>query len=116
MDDPFPEEVRITDPDTGGAKGQKPVQYSTLCWQALDELAKVGSFGSRKYAKFNYLLGYKWSLSHDAAMRHLSQWAQGKDRDEDGLMHAACAAWHCLTLVSFTLLSLGTDDRWRRPK
>jgi hypothetical protein len=105
-------EVRVTDPDTGGAKGQKPAQLGAIDPVALLALARVGGMGADKYDRFNYLNGYKWSLSFDAALRHTMLAAAGEDFDEEsGLPHAAHAAWNLMTLTSFLLRKVGTDDR-----
>ena len=108
---PSGEEVRITS-ETGGQKGSKPAQLSTVDPLALLELAKVSGFGARKYESFNYLRGYDWRLSADAAFRHLLACLSGEDRDpESGFLHAAHFAWHGLALTSFALRGIGTDDR-----
>lgn len=105
-------EVRITSA-TGGEKGQKPQQIGTIDPAALLGLAEVSGFGATKYAAYNYLKGYDWSLSYDAAQRHLMQFWAGQDHDdESGLAHVLHAAWHCLAMASFLARDLGTDDRY----
>lgn len=105
------EETRITS-ETGGQKGSKPQQLSTLDPVALLHLSEVSGFGASKYAAFNFLRGYDWSLSVDAASRHLMSFWAGEDRDpESGLLHTAHLAWHGLALTSFQLRELGTDNR-----
>jgi hypothetical protein len=108
------EEVRITSA-TGGEKGQKPAQMSTVDAVALLKLAEVGGYGGRKYEPHNYLRGYAWSLSLDALFRHILAFESGEDFDpESGLPHVTHAAWHCLALTSFMVRGLGTDDRFRQ--
>ncbi|MGL4178310.1 MAG: dATP/dGTP diphosphohydrolase domain-containing protein [Dermatophilaceae bacterium] len=108
---PSPPEELVTSP-TGGQKGRKPAQHGSLDPVALTTLAEVSGFGTRKYARHNYLRGYDWSLSYDALHRHLNAFWSGEDRDpESGLAHAAHAAWHALALVSFLERGIGTDDR-----
>lgn len=105
-------ECRVVDASTGGEKGVKPEAYALIPDEALDELARVYGFGAEKYAPYNWLRGYAWSLSVSALKRHLSQWCQGIDRDEEtGCHHLIHAAWHCLTLFVFQRRGLGTDDR-----
>jgi len=106
------DEVRITDPITGGEKGQKLAQLGAIHPTALLELGKVAGYGASKYARYNFLKGYRWSLSYDALQRHVHAFWAGEDTDpESGLAHLAHAAWHCLTLLTFSLFRLGTDDR-----
>jgi len=108
------EEVRVTSA-TGGQKGQKPAQLSTVDAVALLKLAEVGGYGGRKYEPHNYLRGYAWSLSLDALFRHILAFESGEDLDpESGLPHVTHAAWHCLALTSFMVRNIGTDDRFRQ--
>lgn len=121
-DPPIPSgEVRVVDPKTGGAKGTKLARFDLLPYDALWELAEHYGRGARKYAERNWELGYPWSLSFAAAMRHLTMWWDGVNidddpslLDEDGIprsLHITAAAWHVLNLVAFTLRHAGTDDR-----
>jgi hypothetical protein len=108
------DEERVTS-ETGGQKGRKPEQISTVDPLALLKLAEVSGFGAQKYEAFNYLRGYDWALSYDAAQRHLMQFWLGEDHDrESGLLHPLHAAWHCLALGSFQMRGLGTDSRFRQ--
>jgi Domain of unknown function (DUF5664)/Domain of unknown function (DUF4406) len=105
-------EVRVTDPLTGGQKGSKPAQLGSIDPVALLALARVGGMGAEKYERGNYLKGYKWSLSTDAADRHLLLFEAGENLDRDsGIPHTAHAAWNLLALTSYVLRGLGTDDR-----
>lgn len=95
-------EVRVTDPETGGQKGQKPEQYSLLPVQALAQVARVYSYGAEKYDRNNWRKGYAWHLSYDAMQRHLHAFWGGEDLDpESGLPHLAHAMFHALTLLTF---------------
>ena len=106
-------ELRVTDPVTGGQKGQKQAQLGGLDPMALWEVARIAGYGAEKYERYNFVKGYSWSLSYDAMQRHLMQFWNGQDYDEEsGLPHAAHAAWHALTLLTFMLREKGTDDRF----
>jgi hypothetical protein len=105
-------EVRVTDPNTGGQKGAKLAELGALDPNALMRVAEVAGFGSLKYERFNFLKGYRWSLSYDAMQRHLHAYWGGQYLDaESGLPHLAHAAWHCLALMAFMERERGTDDR-----
>lgn len=106
------EETRVTDPTTGAQKGSKICQIGGTDPLASIEVGKVAGFGAKKYARYNFMKGYAWSLSYDALQRHLHAFWSGEDKDEEsGLYHLAHAAWHCLALLSFLLRKRGTDDR-----
>ena len=105
-------ETRITDPLTGGQKGQKPQAYDLIPPDALDALASVYGWGAGKYADRNWERGYRWGLSFAALMRHAWAFWQGEELDqESGLPHMAHAAWHCFVLLSFAARGIGTDSR-----
>ena len=106
-------ETRTIDPKTGGEKGSKPCQLGAIDPLSLWEVGNIAGFGNKKYERYNFAKGYKWSLSYDALQRHLMLFWSGEDKDkESGLLHIAHAAWHCLTLLTFYLRSKGTDDRF----
>lgn len=110
-------ETRIVDPETGGAKGQKDCRMGALDPVALEQMGLVAGMGEEKYDRFNFLRGYKWSLSVDAMFRHILAFLKGEDRDpESGLPHMAHAAWHAHALTGFLLRDIGTDDRAPRSK
>jgi hypothetical protein len=108
------EEVRVTDPRTGGQKGTKPEVFSLLPWRSLGKVARVFGFGAGKYEPHNWRKGYAWSLSTDAAFRHLAAFQEGEDLDpESGLPHLAHAAFHLLALLEFMDTHPELDDRWK---
>ena len=108
------DEIRVTDPVTGGQKGQKLSQLGAIDPQSIMEIAKVAGFGAQKYERMNFMRGYAWSLSYDAMQRHLHAFWNGEETDpESGLPHLAHAAWHCCALLSFAQRNLGTDDRYK---
>jgi len=105
-------EVRQTDRSTGGQKGAKPERLELIPQQALLELARVYGHGAQKYTDYNYIRGYKWSLSVAALQRHLAAWLLGENKDqESGLSHLAHVAWHAFTLMTYQRYKLGVDDR-----
>jgi hypothetical protein len=105
------EEVRITDPQTGGEKDSKIERYDLIPSHAMDEVARVYGKGAEKYAQRNWERGYAWGLSLAAMERHLNKFKQGEQRDELGNHHLAAVVFHALALMTFERFSLGTDDR-----
>jgi hypothetical protein len=79
---------------TGGRKfdGGKP-QYGLLPPLALEETAKVLTFGAQKYEPDNWKFVPDSKRRYfDALQRHLWQWKQGEQNDQEtGLSHLAHA-------------------------
>lgn len=107
----------MTTSATGGMKGVKPSRIGSLDPLALLALGEVSGFGADKYEAFNFLRGYDWSKSYDAAQRHLNAHWGGETYDpESGLLHVLHAAWHCLAQASFIIRGVGNDDRPAPPQ
>lgn len=112
------DEVRITDPETGGMKGQKLARFSSIPRQVLWELAEHFGKGESKYpndpetGQPNWQKGYDWRLNVDALERHLSQWLMGEDTDpETGSNHLIAVIWHAMVLRYFQINNKGKDFR-----
>jgi hypothetical protein len=109
-------EVRVVDPNTGGAKGSKPARFDLIPPDVLWELAEHYGKGEEKYPSpepgvMNWQLGYNWSLSYAALQRHLFLWSKGEDIDaETGTHHLIAVAWHAFCLRWFQEHGRGTDD------
>jgi hypothetical protein len=79
---------------------------------ALDEIAKVWSFGERKYNAFNWTAGFAWRRPLAAALRHIYAWSAGEDVDpESGLSHLAHACCCLEMLIHYQRHNTGTDNR-----
>lgn len=86
---------------------------SILSYDALCEIAKAFEFGAKKYGRYNYLNGMKWTRIGSAAARHLFQWlwVGGKD-PESGLSHLSHLGACCVMLLDYEIKGLGEDDRY----
>lgn len=83
-----------------------------LPFDALIEVGYILTFGASKYADRNWELGMEWGRLHGAALRHLSAWGTGEDKDpETGRSHLAHAACCCLMLLALTIRGVGRDTR-----
>lgn len=112
--------VLSVDPATGAAKGVKLARYLSIPQDALLLLAEHFGKGEVKYPSDpdgtpNWSKGYAWSLSLNAAARHLAQFMGGEDIDsETGTPHTISVAWHMMALTHYLLNNKGTDDRWEK--
>lgn len=84
---------------------------------ALMEVAKVMTFGAKKYGPHNWRGGIEWLRLADANMRHMSKWVDGQSIDDESkLNHLAHAAANALMLLEYELKKLGKDDRYDNDK
>lgn len=80
--------------DTG-----KP-DLSHISLELAEVVARVREFGAKKYARNNWRIGFKYTRSVAAALRHVMAFNEGQDLDpESGLSHighAICCLEHLL--------------------
>lgn len=92
--------------------GKSPM--SLISYELMDELAQVRAFGAKKYERWNWAKGFKYSRSLDAALRHIHAFNRGEDYDpESGHTHIGHAI-ACLEhlLHDFTYRP-ENDDRYK---
>lgn len=71
---------------------------------ALQEVAKVLTFGAKKYDDNNWRGGIDYSRVYGALLRHLTAFVEGEEKDpETGLSHIAHLACNSLFLLTFIL-------------
>lgn len=101
---------------TQGVKNDtnKP-RMELLSHVAMLEIAKVMGFGAAKYSSDNWRSGFAWRRLIGAAMRHLSAYSDGEDKDpESGISHLAHVGCCIMFLLEHEIKGLGTDDRYKR--
>lgn len=80
---------------------------------AQSEIAKVFTFGAKKYADHNWRKGFKWSRLIASLERHIAAFKEGEDNDpESGMPHMAHAGCCVMMLLEHQLKKYGTDDRY----
>ena len=98
----------------GGAvkfDGAKP-RIGLVPQQALNEVAKVMTYGAQKYAPYNWMKGFDYSKLTDAAMRHIIAFNLGENIDpESNLPHLAHAVCCLMMLHDNSILHPELDDR-----
>lgn len=89
------------------------LRYDLMEPYAIQELARVFTFGANKYAANNWLKGMDWTKCLASLKRHIAAWELGQDYDEETkCFHMAHAAWNALALVSYTKFAPQFDDRF----
>lgn len=92
-------------------KEKIPLQW-ILSMSGLDDVAKVGAYGAKKYGQSNWRGGSEWMRYAGSCVRHLAAFIRGESIDpESGLPHLAHCAYNCLILLSWAKEGCGKDDR-----
>jgi len=106
-------QIQIDLNNSGVKFDQEKPKMSLVPNLALEEVAKVMTYGAKKYASYNWMSGFDWTRLSDAAMRHINAFNAGKDIDpESGLSHLAHAACCVMMLFDTTKLYPERDNRW----
>jgi len=89
------------------------LRYDLIPPEALEELAKVLTFGATKYDDRNWEKGMNWGRVFGAAMRHMWSWWNGKNVDvETGYSHLSHALTCIAFLITYEKRKAGVDDRF----
>jgi hypothetical protein len=88
------------------------IRMDLIPFAPLEEIAKVLSYGSKKYADNNWQQVPEAIPRYEAAMlRHISAYKQGQVLDhETGLPHLAHAGCCLMFLLHFTACDKATDQ------
>ena len=107
--------IRTTTPTGSALKfDQDKLPLHLLSTEAMNQTAAVLQFGADKYAAHNWRKGFVWSRPLAAAMRHITAFNAGEDKDpESGLSHLAHAACCIMFLLEFEKTHKELDDRYK---
>lgn len=95
------------------ADDQKP-RFDLIPPNALIDVARVFTFGAKKYEDHNWMRGFRWGRLFASTMRHLWSWWGGETNDsESGLPHLAHATCCILMLLEYSIICTmdDVDDR-----
>jgi len=88
------------------------LRYELIPSYALEQLAKVYTYGAQKYDKDNWRKGLHWLQTIGSLLRHVYAWKKGETLDqESNCHHLSMAVWNCFSLMSYEKYSVGIDDR-----
>lgn len=80
----------------------------------LIEIAKVYTFGAKKYEKNNWAKGGNYGRIIASLKRHLMLFEAGEDLDEEsGMSHVAHINCCAQFLLAWVLRNVGVDDRYK---
>ena len=95
---------------------KEKVRLELLSPIAINEIAKVLTFGANKYSPNNWRKGFVWSRLLGAALRHILAFMSGQDKDpETGLSHLAHAGCCIMFLLEHEVMHKELDDRYKLP-
>jgi hypothetical protein len=106
-------EASVKDTNPKDAIGVTKAPMSTVPAAVMLELGVAMLEGSCKYGRHNYrFAGVRASVYYDALMRHVMEWYEGTDLDEDsGLSHIIKAIATLTVLRDAMLNNMVFDDR-----
>ena len=85
--------------------------------EALEDIAKVFSFGANKYGDYNWRGGIKTTRLVGAILRHIFSYLSGETNDpESGLPHIAHAGCGVMMVLSMMKRRPDLDDRYTEQK
>lgn len=85
--------------------------------EAIYAIARVLTYGAKKYGDRNWEEGLSWSRPYAALLRHAIAWFHGEETDpESGLSHLDHMAANAAFLSHYTAKSVGNDDRPWKPE
>jgi len=96
-----------------GRFSEGKIRYDLVAPYAMEQIAKVYTYGTIKYDDDNWWKGLSWKKNVlGCVFRHVWAWVRGEKFDsESGLHHLAHAAWNCMTLMEYEKHKIGVDDR-----
>ena len=107
------EEEKQMGQETAGRFSEGKTRHDLVAPWALNEIARVYTYGTIKYDDDNWWKGLRWKKDvFGCILRHIWAWFRGeKNDDESGLHHLAHAAWNCMALMEYERNGIGIDDR-----
>jgi len=92
------------------------LRYDLVSWVALDEVVRVLGHGAKKYGDDNWRIVKRMEDRYPAAaIRHISAYLQGVERDDESglhhLAHAICSLMFVLALDRECDIELLEEDK-----
>ena len=88
------------------------LRYDLIPVKPLEDIAKVLTYGAKKYGDRNWEQGIAWNRVYGAIQRHLNAFWAGEDIDpESKLPHLAHAGCEIMFLLEFMRTHAELDNR-----
>lgn len=106
-------DVTSTAVGSGARYNDGKPDWSIMPLTLLEEVVRVWEYGERKYARWNWAKGMKWSVPYACIMRHLSAWWWKGERNdnESGYHHLAHVICNVMMLLHYETKYKEGDDR-----
>lgn len=96
--------------DVGRKNDGSKLRWSLLPWDAMTDVVRVFMFGAHKYGERNWELGMDKSRLMDAAIRHITRWQCGEEKDDETrINHLAHAIVSLLMVIAYTVRGNNKD-------
>ena len=87
-------DINSEEKGSGARYNDNKPDLSLIPLSTLEGEARVWMYGERKYKRFNWMKGMKWSIPLACALRHIAAYQSGEDKDpesgESHISHALC--------------------------
>lgn len=105
--------IDMTSSGSSGVKDDKEKpRFDLISPIALEELAKVLTFGAKKYASWNWSKGLPYTRILAATLRHIFAYLRGETIDpETGYSHMAAVMCNAMFILHFEKIRPDLDDR-----
>ncbi|MGQ9570674.1 MAG: dATP/dGTP diphosphohydrolase domain-containing protein [Thermodesulfovibrionales bacterium] len=98
--------------DGRDGEGEMKLRWDLLPFDALEELVKVYTFGSKKYGDRNWEKGIVYSKIVGALLRHLTARLKGiiVNKEDGNVLHSAQIVWNAIALLTYDIRGMNRFD------
>lgn len=107
--------LRLITGDVAKKNDQEKNRMELIPVSGIEGIGRAMTFGAKKYSAHNWANGFEWLRLCGSALRHLTAWMSGQDKDpESGLSHLDHLGACVVMLIAHETEGLGTDNRRKR--
>lgn len=91
------------------------LKWSLVHWKSLEPMVLVLTFGTKKYAPYNWTKGLKVSEIIESLLRHVFALLEGEDNDKESkLPHVGHILCNAMFLSFMLMFRKDMDDRFKQ--